>query len=110
VRRAELRLSVRTHVVAQRGLEFLGCGFLGGIERRVRRYNLQRAVAQRQFGRRGRHVRRGLELQPLLSPQHLPADRKASCDLALSSDDENSCVILLEELNNVGLCKTDGGA
>jgi hypothetical protein len=38
------------------------------------------------------------------------SNRKPSCDLALSSHDENACVILLEELNNVGLCKQDGGA
>jgi hypothetical protein len=33
------------------------------------------------------------------------SDRLVPCNLALSQNDENACVIILEELHNVGLCK-----
>jgi hypothetical protein len=34
------------------------------------------------------------------------SDRLAPCNLAVSQNDENACVILLKELHNVGLCGT----
>ena len=30
--------------------------------------------------------------------------RTGPCNLAVSSNDQNACVLILEELNNVGLC------
>ena len=43
-------------------------------------------------------MRQGLELQRLLSPQHLPVGPESVRRSGLSSDDESACVILLEEL------------